>query len=386
MDIKQIYKIVNTVTAEVLGKTDLVQEDLSNCVDVGNAIFDANSVDRYCKALVDHVGKVVFSARRYKGRAPFVLMDGWEYGAVLEKITCKGLPEAEENESWELSDGASYDPNIFYKPDVAAKFYNKRTTFEIPISFTDRQVRSAFSTPTQLNAFLSMIEVNVANSLTVKNDELIMRTINGMTADTIYSEYQGGDLTAKSGVRAVNLFYLFKQAHPDTTVTAATCLDSVEFLSFAAKYIFATKNHLAGMSELFNIGGLPRFTPEDMLHVVMHADFVNAANFTLKSNVFHDEYVKIPNHDTIGYWQGSGTSFAFADTSKINVKSPSGNIVTASGILCVMFDREALGVTNFDPRVTSHYNPKAEFTSNWNKVDAGYFNDENENFVVFFVA
>ena len=51
-----------------------------------------------------------------------------------------------------------------------------------------------------------------------------------------------------------------------------------------------------------------------------------------------------------------------------------------------MFDRDALGVTNLDRRVTTNYNPKAEFYTNWYKMDAGYFNDTNENFVVFFVA
>ena len=32
------------------------------------------------------------------------------------------------------------------------------------------------------------------------------------------------------------------------------------------------------------------------------------------------------------------------------------------------------------------YNPKAEFFTNWYKVDTGYWNDLNENFVVFYAA
>ena len=123
-----------------------------------------------------------------------------------------------------------------------------------------------------------------------------------------------------------------------------------------------------------------------MLHVVMLADFKKAANVFLQSDVFHDTLTELPNADIVPYWQGSGQGYGFTDISSINIKTASGSNVTASGILGVMFDRDALGVTNLDRRVTTNYNPKAEFYNNWYKFDAGYFNDTNENFVVFFVA
>ena len=104
MDVKQIYQIANAVTGEVLGKTDLVNEDLTNIVDVGTELFNANAVDNYVKSLVNHIGKVVFVNRPYSGKVPRVLMDGWEFGSVLEKISVS-LPSATENESWELQDG-----------------------------------------------------------------------------------------------------------------------------------------------------------------------------------------------------------------------------------------------------------------------------------------
>ena len=120
MEVKQIYELMNTVTNEVLGKSDLVLEDLSNVVDVGTEIFNASAVDNYVRSLVDHIGKVVFVNRPYTGSVPSVLMDGWEYGSVCEKIIAD-MPEATENESWKLEDGTSYDPNIFYQPKVSAK-------------------------------------------------------------------------------------------------------------------------------------------------------------------------------------------------------------------------------------------------------------------------
>ena len=384
MEVKQIYDIMNSVTGEILGDSALVQEDLSNIVDVGVAIFNASAIDNYVRSLVNHIGRVIFVNRPYSGNVPSVLMDGWEYGSVLEKITAE-LPEATENESWELTDGQSYDPNIFYKPTVSAKFFNKRVTFEIPMSFTERQVKESFSNAVQLNGFLSMLYNAVDKSMTVKVDALVMRTINNMIGETINAEYGATALSSKSTVKAVNLLYLYNQRY-SKNLSAANALTDPDFIRFASFEMGVMKSRLSKISNLFNIGGKDRFTPSDMLHVVMLADFRKAASVFLQSDTFHDSMVALPNSEEVPYWQGSGQSYGFSDITAINIKTASGATVSASGILAIMFDRDSLGVTNLDRRVTTNYNPKGEFFNNWYKFDAGYFNDTNENFVVFFVA
>lgn len=384
MTVEQIYALMNDVTGEILGDSIVIAEDLSNVVDIGTAVFNASAVDNYVKSLVNHIGKVIFVNRPYSGSVPSVLMDGWEYGSVLEKIHAE-LPEATENESWDLTDGASYDPNVFYKPTVSAKFFNKRVTFEIPMSFTERQVKESFSNAEQLNGFLSMLYNAVDKSMTVKVDALVMRTINNMVGETLVSDFPGGTYTGSSGVKAVNLLYLYNQRY-GTSLTAANAITEPEFIRFASYVMGVYMSRLSKISTLFNIGGKDRFTPADMLHVVMLADFKKAANVFLQSDVFHDSFTELPNADVVPFWQGSGTGYAFSDISSLKIKTASGSDVEVSGILGVMFDRDALGVTNLDRRVTTNYNPKAEFYNNWYKFDAGYFNDTNENFVVFFVA
>lgn len=384
MEVKQIYALMNEVTGEILGNSELVTEDLSNIVDVGTQIFNATAVDNYVKTLVDHIGKVVFVSRPYTGNVPSVLMDSWEFGSVLEKITAD-IPNATENESWELTDGASYDPNIFYKPSVSAKFFNKKVTFEVPMSFTERQVKESFSSATQLNGFLSMLYNAVDKSMTIKLDSLIMRTINNMIGLTLKADYDTGAYTASSGIKAVNLLYLYN-TEKGTQLTKANCLSDKDFIRYASYKMGVYEKRLSKISTLFNIGGKDRFTPSDMLHIVLLSDFESAANVYLQSDVFHNELTKLPNAETVPFWQGSGTDYGFEDISKINIKTSDGDTITIDGILGVMFDRDALGVANFDKRTTTNYNPKAEFYNNWYKMDAHYFNDTNENFVVFFVA
>lgn len=387
MEIKQVYNFVNVATSEALGRDGVVNEDLSNIVDVGDEIFNANAHDKYVKALVNHIGKVIFVNRLYQGSAPSVMMDGWEYGSVLEKVST-GLPEATVNETWELQDGQSYDPHIFHSPKgVRAKFYNKYVTFEIDMSFTEDQVKMSFSSAEQLNAFISMLYTSVENSMTVKLDELIRRTINNMICETVTADYSGTNVNSKSGVKAINLLYLYNNTanKSNTPLTAAKCMSDTDFLKFAAYMIKVTHDRMRTMSTLYNVGGQPRFTPKDLSHIVLLSDFASATDAYLQSTTFHNELTALPTAERVAYWQGSGTDYSFDNVSSIKVTTKNGS-VELSGILGVMFDRWALGVSNVQRKVTSQYTPNAEFFTNFYKYKAGYFNDLNENFVVFFVA
>ena len=379
MKVTQLKDIVNSVTGEVLGKTDVVNDDLSNLVDVGNEIFDTDNVDNYVKKLIDRIGQVIFVNRLYAGGVPSVLMDSWEYGSVVEKISAD-LPEADENDSWNLQNGQTYSQDTFYQPKVSAKFFNSKVTFDVKLSFTTQQVKESFSNVNELNGFISMLETGVKNSMTVKLDGLIMRTINNMT---------GQILNSANGLQKVNLLTEYNTASGQT-LTANKALMDKDFLKFASLTIKKYQARITKMSTLFNAGGKARFTTTDNLHTVLLSDFADSAEVYLMSDTYHNDTVSLPNHETVPYWQGSGKSYAFNDISKIDVKIDAGNktpkAVTQTGILGVMFDTNALGVSNLNQRTTTSYNARAEFYTNYYKMDAGYFNDLNENFVVFYIA
>lgn len=379
MKVTQLKDIVNSVTSEVLGKTDVVNEDLTNLVDVGNEIFDTDNVDNYVKKLIDRIGQVIFVNRLYAGGVPSVLMDSWEYGSVVEKISAD-MPEADENDSWNLQNGQTYSQDTFYQPKVSAKFFNSKVTFDVKLSFTTQQVKESFSNVNELNGFISMLETGVKNSMTVKLDGLIMRTINNMT---------GQILNSANGLQKVNLLTEYNTASGQTLTVAKALMDK-DFLKFASLTIKKYQARITKMSTLFNAGGKARFTTTDNLHTVLLSDFADSAEVYLMSDTYHNDTVSLPNHETVPYWQGSGKSYAFNDISKIDVKIDTGNktpkAVTQTGILGVMFDTNALGVSNLNQRTTTSYNARAEFYTNYYKMDAGYFNDLNENFVVFYIA
>lgn len=396
MEVKQIYELINSVSGEVLGRTDIVTEDLTGIVDLGTEVFNQNAVDNYVKSLVNHIGKVIFVNRPYAGKVPSVLMDAWEFGSVLEKISAD-VPEAEENDTWNLTDGKTYSQDVFHKPTVTAKFFNSKVTFEVPVSITERQVKESFSNAAQLNGFISMIYAAVEKSMTIKADALIMRTINNMIAETVLADAQafgataagdmtGADLSSASTARCINLLKLYNdKTGAETPLTAAKAITDPDFIRFASYVMGTYADRLQSISTVFNVGKKERFTPKDMLHVVLLSDFAKAAQTYLYSDTFNRGDVLLPQAETVPFWQGSGKNYEFASTGNINIKESGGKAVEISGVLGVMFDRDALGVCNLDRRVTTNYNAKAEFFNNYYKFDAGYFNDTNENFVVFFI-
>lgn len=386
MKINQIYELLNTTVEEITGKSDLVLEDLSNVVDVGNEIISTDNVDNYVKKLVNHIGKVIFDDRVYKGNVPSVLMDSWEFGSILQKITAD-LPQAQENDSWNLTDGKTYNQDIFYQPKVSAKFYNSKVTFEIPVSFTERQVKESFSNKEQLNGFMSMIFNSVENAMTLKIDSLVMKAINNMTAETLLDELKTVDAidTTKSGNKAINLLKLYNDQYGET-LTVAEAYTNADFIRYASYLINLYKDRLTRVSTLFNVGEKERFTAESDLSIVLLSDFASASNAFLASDVRNKELIALPKFETVPYWQGSGLSYGFDDVSKIHVKTSSNTVVDVNGVIGIMFDKRAVGVANLDKRVTTNYNAKAEFYTNFYKLDAGYFNDLNENFIVLFIG
>lgn len=383
MKVEQIYSLMNEIAEEVVGEEFILEADLSNVVQLGDAILNKISYDNYVRTLVNHIGKVDFHNRIYAGGAPSIYKDSWEYGSIREKISFV-MPEAEKNPSWDLQDGTVYEQDTFKAPQINVKFYNGRTTYQVQLSITERQVKESFSNASQLNSFISGLQVAVENSITIKNDALIMETIDSMIAHT---------LNAGTSANKVDVLSLYNTKF-SKSLTASEAITDPDFIKFASYLIGLYSDRMTRVSTLFNLAGEVRFTPKDKLHVVLLSEFAKAADSYLQSDTFHDEFTALPQAETVPFWQGSGKSYAFDDTSKINVtvkditsENTNAEInVEQGGIIGVMFDDWAVGVTNEDRRTTSHVNAVGEFTNYWYKVDAEYFNDNSENFVVFYLG
>lgn len=386
--VKDIHALVNPIFKEQLGLETILAEDLSNLIDVGKEIANGDTgVDNYVKAMVHTVGRMNFNDRVYTGGAPDVYRDGWEYGAIREKVRMEP-PEAIADPAWDLRNGQSYDDQIFYAPTVKAKFFDKSATYMIPLSFPwEETIKPSLLNASGLARFIAMIETQVTNTRRVQNDALIMRTINNFTAATIASEYPGGDYAARSGVRAINLLYKYNTEYGGG-LSKEGCMNDPGFLRYCGRIMKNYVRYLEQQNVLLNIGGTNKFTPRDSLHVVLLKDFESAVETNMQADTWHKDLVELPFHENVVAWQGVGTGFEWTDLSKINVTTSeeTPHTVTLDNVIGVMFDRDALGITNESDRITTYVSKSADFYTNRYKYKSSYFNDFDEQFIVFFIA
>lgn len=375
MTVTQIYELLNTITEEVTGETALVHEDLENVVDVGTAIFNATSVDNYVKSLVNKVGKVIAVNRPYKPPYPNIKREAWEYGSVLQKLRC-AIPDAEENPSWDLQSGQGANQFLFTPPTVTQQFWNSKTTYDISMSFTEMQVKESFNSKSELMAFIGMIENAISTSKTIKEKSLAERAINNFMGEKIHAD---------NGI--IHLVTMYNTAYnPATPLTSAAAIYDPAFLRFASVQLMLYKDRLKDASNVFNMGTIPTFTPDEYLHVVLNAEFAKSVEAYMTADTYHDSMVKLPNYDTVNFWQGIGNTpkYNFEDTTTIALQSTSGgHNVTQAYIVGIMFDRDAVMLCNENDRVTTAYNAKQEFINNFYKFDISLFNDVNENGIIF---
>jgi len=378
MKMQQIAELVNSVTSEALGEENLLQEDLSNVVSVGDAIQNVMGLDNYVKKLCDRIGRTIFVDRVYSGEGGIlsaIYRDGFEFGSIIQKVNTI-LPEAMENEDWQLENLQSYDYSIFYQPNVSVKYFNDKTTWSIRLSFTEEQVKSAFNGPTELSSFIAMLHNSINNSMTVKEEELARRALNNLASHVI---------ATNDGVTYVKLLTLYNATLPDS----ATPLDADEFMrtpeavKFAIAYFYRIIDRLGTMSTLFNLEHTPKFTSKDRLSFIVLSDFETNIRAFVDSDTWHYEKIALPEHKTVTYWQGSGDDYAFSNVSKIDVKNSYGDTVNVSNIVAIAFDRDAVAVCNTKRKTDVAYNPAASFYTEFHKFETQMFTDSQENMVVF---
>lgn len=383
MQVNQIYTILNDIMLEVTGQPTegeepavIVNEDLSNVVDIGTSIFSNNWRDNYVKSMINRIGREVFVDRSYSGFAPSILKDAWEYGSIMSKTRCK-IFDAKLNPSWSLTAGETVNQFEFTPPTVYQKFYNKKVAWQIDCSFTEVQLKESFTSAQALNRFYSMIESRIAQSMTIYTDSLIMRTMINFIGEKIH---------ASNGV--IDLLAGFN-AGLSTPITAAQAMRNKEFMRYAALTISLYVDRFRAPSVNFNImdgdDTNVTFTPKDFAHLVIHSDLAKSMEVYLQSDTYHDELVKIGEYETVPFWQSQGSSYDLPTTSQIDIKIASDNTTTVKRnyIVGLLFDRDAMGVLNDNRRTTSAYNANGEYWTNFYKVDTSYFNDLAENGIIF---
>lgn len=381
MQVKQVYDFINSISKQAYGETGITATDMTGLIAMGNTILSTpEATDAFLKTLIDRIGRVVIGTRAYTADTTGILMNTFDYGCIMQKITVQPM-QAVEAPQWNLTGGEAIDQYIITKPDVRQKLFDGVTAWEIDVTIPDVQIKSAFTTPEALTAFIDGIFTAMENSMQIQLERTGEMAVANFIGEKIWAQANG-----TSGIHCIHLLQSYN-TKTGLTLTADKALRDLEFLKFATTQINLYVNRMTKMSALFNTEKYKRFTPRDLLRVTMLSDFVTAENAYLQSDTFHRDLVSLPNYREALYWQGSGLGYGYDDTSKINITTSDGHTVSQDGVVCLINDVEAIGMTIDNRRLrTSPPNGRGEYTNYFSKADIRYYNDMSENGLVFTVT
>lgn len=376
-DVKQIYSILNDVANQTLGTEAIAVVDTQSFISLGDKVLKSDTdTENFLSKLTDRIAKTVYSVRNYTGINKNLMREPFDYGVIVQKIHVE-MPEAKENNAWKIGEQGytpTYAPVI--KPTVSQKLFNKLSTWEIDVTIPDFMLKTAFLNESSMATFIDAI-------FTAMNNAMVMCADNN--ANLIRANFIGNKIHSAEPTQAINLLKEYNTL-TNAGLTVASCLRDVDFLKWATMQISLWAKRMRVMSKLFNEDGNSKFTSGEYLVLDVLQDFASSTATFLQSDTYHKELVALPMYNEVPYWQGSGTSFAFADTSKISVKIDGTTEVTQGGIIAVAYDYNAIGTTINEPRSTTERNNKDEYTNYYNKATIGCFNDLGENGIVFYIA
>lgn len=364
MTTDQIYSLVNQVSAQALGQQALTANDAASLVSLGNVVLNSTSnTEAFLNTLAQRIGRTIMSFRQYRNRLRDMVLNDFEYGAILQKIAVQ-MPEAKPDPSYSLVNGASIDQWEVSKPEAVQNLFAKRTPYMFFITIQEETLREAFLSESGMASFIGIVMGEVRNAIEIALENLGRTTIANYIAEV--------DGTA----RMIDLSTAFTAAG----YASAASLQNPEFLRFAIQTINNTIDMLQESTVLFNDGTKPRFTPKKDMRIKLSSNFIRAAETVTEYAAFNRQFIETAGvYDRMTFWQAAQTPDA------INVKRASdGTATNVTGLIGVIYDRDALGIYQQRERIaTTPVNARGLYYNQFWHERQLWFNDLSENFVAF---
>ena len=376
--------LINNAAANFNGLNATVNQDLTNIVDFGKTIDNAMGFDVFFGELANQFNTIKFWSRPYVSFAPSVYMETERFGAIRAMYRT-GYLRSQASPVYNLQEGVSYDPFEVHKQEVKSRFWSGRFSSDLePQTIVREQIETAFRSESEMMSFIGMLEMARTNSHGRAWDEFIMSLFQALI----------GMCVQAGGMQDIKLLTEYNTL-ASASLNANNALYSQEFIRYAIYRMGIIRDQMKMVTGMFNATGWETATSEERQRTVMLSDFARAAGVYLHDapNQFNTGNLTVPGGDVVPAWQGMGTSGALSDRMAINATIQikdlnSGNAFTstASGVIGVIYDEWALGVSAQKHSVRAQYNPRGDYTNYFDTLYGGYFMSPDENAVVFRLA
>ena len=369
MTTEQIYTLVNEVNAEAYGTNAISVVDTSSLISLGNTVLSSSTnTEAFLNTLAQRIGRTILRFRDYRNKLGDMVLNDFEYGAILQKIKVV-MPKAEEDEMYDLIDGNTVDHYKIAKPDVNQKLFVTRTPYQFHITIQRETLKEAFLDETAMGSFIGIVFGEVRNAI-----ESSLENLGRVTLATAIAECAGT-------TRMIDLVTEYNNLYtPSPALDAKSAQASPEFMRWAIGIINTYIDGMQDLSTLYNNADFETFTPKEDMRVKMLSSFNRKLQTVVEYAAFHDQFVR-PDIDftTINYWQSAQSP----DEIKITRPSDSDS-VSRGNVICLIHDRDAMGVYKMDETVlTSPVNAAgAYYNTYWHEKQLRFI-DLSENFICF---
>lgn len=376
--LNEVFKeIIGTFEPDENGDLPLYKEDLSNFVDMGKKITSTTewgeNYDKYVGKLIDRIGYTMIIDKELTDDGIKIESDRYEYGAFLQKIRIKDI-DFTENAVWNLQKGESYEYFDFKPVDMEATYFSDKTTFGVEWSWVAKVLKESIESLTKMTQLYAAIENRIMKKVKLTTKEMKKRLLNNLNGCNI-----------RHG-RFVNLLDEYNTA-TGKSLSAALAYTDRDFLTHTVMSLKKWKKFLGEPTTLLNNEGELNWTPDSYFRMVALIDLDAALTAYLYSSTYHDEFVKLDGYTSIANWQGETKGFPIDVRSSINITTTEGDNIAYSGIVAVMFDKEAVTIWNEDPELdVAPFNPKGKFVNYYYSYDCNYYYDSYENSITFVIS
>lgn len=388
MTFKQSATLLNALKMQMTGETSIVAADESEFVAVATTALQ-QGYDQLNTAVNQVLTRSIYANRLYRMIYPSIARDEARWGGIIRKVTMIDL-DFMDDEAFNLVDGQTGpDPFLVNKQKaVQFNFYGGNTT-ELLVTTTQDQLRQAFSSSADFGSFMAAQAQNIINMINQKVEVECRAVVNNMIAAAIAA---GGD-------RVIHVITEYKAATGNTTITAANYLSNAEFEPFA-KWLYGRintlKRFLAERTEKYHANittyngaalahPILRHTPDQYLNIFMLSSFMDQVNSSALSGIYNEQLLEIGNYERVNYWQAIDTpdkiKIVANELQADGTCAASAAAIEEEGIIGILFDDEALGITLIDEGIDSIYNPRGRYYNNWYHFTTRWFNDQSENFI-----
>lgn len=360
------YQILNDTFAQMHeGQAFAPVTNAEDLISVGQTIISsATLTDSFLNTLCQRIGRTMIAVRAYKSKYSAYIYDNMVWGEILQKIRFE-MPSLEDDPTYALTNGVSYDHYTVNKPSAAVEYYHNVNPAMFHITTSRVALMTAFKSEADMERFLSGVRTMIRNKLETVYEDLARTGLLYAVSETVN---QG--LTTQ--VRHVLTSYAADTG--DSSLTASTAPYSNAFLRYLSGLIRIDSKRLEDLSTIFNTTGAERHTSKDFQKLAV----IDLIGENMKSQVeyaaFHKDLVDLGNYTEVSYWQ------SIDDRFKVQFKSTD----TPAEVIAFLSDRDAFGVyKEIEDVLTTPVNAAGQYYNTFYHIRREQLFDPSENAIVY---